>query len=311
MTSPSAAALKTAAAEADRTVVTGVILMICFSLFAPLIDVFAKLATAEMPAAQIAFARFACQTLLLAPVAALRGGFTRLSPREAAMHGARGALIAAATILFFSALKYMPIADAMAIFFVEPMILTLLGGLLLGEAIGWRRYAACAVGFGGALIVIQPSFAEVGWPSVLPIGTALCFAFYLILTRHLAQRGDAVAMQVYAGISGAVILGIALWLADGTGLPAFDPVRPTRYGMMLVIGVGVAATVAHIFIAFAFQKAPASVLAPLQYLEIVTATLAGYLVFGDFPEPVKWIGIAIIVASGLFIFARERRAARR
>ncbi len=294
----------------SRDVTLGVVLMLIFAAFAPIIDVFAKLAAAEVPAAEITLGRFVTQTLLLTPIVIWRGALARVSLRDAGLHGLRGVLMAMATVFFFAALKYMPIADAIAIFFVEPMIVTVLSGLLLGEPVGWRRYAAAAVGFGGAMLVIQPSFVELGWTSALPLGTAFCFAFYLILTRMLAPRVDPFAMQAYSGVAGAAFIGVVLWWAEGSGLSAFDPIWPSTRAFWLMFGVGVAATIAHLFLVYAFRYAPASVIAPLQYLEIVSATLFGYWIFGDFPAPLKWVGIAIVIGSGLFIIARERRASR-
>ncbi len=292
---------------AENNIVKGVIFFIAFAAYAPAIDVFGKLATEEIPAAEITFARFLLQTILLAPIVFWRRAFTAMPVRDAMMHAARGILMAIATVFFFAALKHMPIADAIAIFFVEPFLLILLGAWLLGEQVGWRRYAACAVGFVGALIVIQPSYEELGWTAALPLGTALTFAFYMILTRHLAPRSDPFAMQTYAGISGAVFMAVVLWIGEGTGDPTFDPVWPSPYYMWLLLGVGVVATSSHLLIAYASRYAPASVLAPLQYLEIVAATIYGYLIFGDFMSADKWLGVAIIIGSGLFIFWRERR----
>lgn len=296
---------------ASSLATTGILLMIGFSILGPVIDVFGKLATSEVPAAEITLGRFTIQTLLLIPIVIWRKALIALSFRELMQHIARGVLMAIATVFFFSAIKYMPIADAISIFFVEPMILTLLGGLLLGEPVGWRRYVACAVGFAGAMIVIQPSFEELGWVSALPLGTALCFAFYLVLTRSMAQKIDPFAMQAYSGLSGAVFIALVLWAFEGSGDITFDPVWPSAYAIKLLIGVGLAATIAHMLIVYAFRFAPASVLAPLQYLEIVSATVFGYLIFDDRPDPTKWIGVAIIIASGLFIFARERAVAKR
>lgn len=300
-----------APARSTRHDVTlGVIFMVTFTMCGPVIDVFAKLATTEIPAAQITLGRFVTQTLLLLPIVLWRGALQAVPPQDALLHGLRGVLMAVATVFFFAALKYMPIADAIAIFFVEPMIVTVLSGLLLGEPVGWRRYAASAVGFGGALLVIQPSFVDLGWTAALPLGTAFCFAFYLILTRMLAPRVDPFAMQAYSGLAGAVFIGLVLWAADGSGLTAFDPVWPSTRALWLMFAVGAAATVAHLFLVYAFRFAPASVIAPLQYLEIVSATALGFWVFGDFPAPLKWLGIAIVIGSGLFIIARERRAAK-
>ncbi|GIL02957.1 MAG: membrane protein [Alphaproteobacteria bacterium] len=302
-------------APAPRTasgeVAAGIALMIAFAAIAPLIDVFAKLATQLLPPGQVAAARFIVQFLALLPFIVWRRGFAGMTWRRVGVDATRGLLIAVATISFVTAISRMPIADAISIFFVEPMILTVLGGLILGEKVGWRRYLACLVGFAGAMIVVRPSFEELGYVALLPIATAFCFAFYLLLTRHMAQREDPIAMQGMAGLFGGAMVVVALWFGEGTGSEVFDPSWPTATGWALLIGVGVMATISHLFLVFAFRKAPASVLAPLQYLEIVAATIFGFLVFGDFPDALKWLGIAIIVGSGLFIFWRERLASIR
>ena len=292
-------------------VTTGIVLMIIFALIAPGIDIFAKLATQTIPPGEVAFSRFVVQFVLLLPIVLWRGALGGQTLFTLGSHALRGLLIGIATVCFISAIQKMPVADAISIFFVEPMIVTILGGVLLGEKVGWRRYLACLVGFIGAMIVVRPSFDELGWVALLPIGTAFAFSFYLLLTRHLAPREDPFAMQSYAGIFGGLFVGTALWLGSGTGSPIFDPVWPDAYGWFLMIGVGVVATISHLFLVFAFRKAPASVLAPLQYLEIVAATVFGYLVFNDFPDALKWLGIAIIIASGLFIFWREQITASR
>ena len=296
-------------AAPNRTL-AGVGFMVLFAATAPLLDMFAKLATESAPA-QTAFARFAVQAAAMALLLRLRGRL-RAPPRaEWGLHAGRGALLAASTVFFFLALTEMPMADAIAIFFVEPLILTLLSGPLLGETVGWRRYLACAVGFGGALLVIQPSFSAFGLLALAPVAAATCFALYLALTRRHALRLDPVTMQLWSGVAGAALLGAVLtlgWLADFRALSPRAVDAPT---LALLLGVGVFATVAHLAIAAAFARAQASVLAPFQYLEIITATLAGWLAFGDFPGGMTWAGVAIIVGSGMVIFHRERIAARR
>lgn len=287
---------------------SGVAMMGGFCAVGPGIDIFAKLATAEVATPVIALARFAVQCALLGALLLAMRGLRRPTRPDLLIHAGRGALIALATLFFFTALTELPVADAMAIFFVEPMILTLLSGPVLGERIGWRRYAACAVGFGGALLVIQPSFQEVGWVAAAPLGTALCFAFYLILTRRITQRAGLIEVQFWAGLFGAATLAIGMLAAGdliGGGLAA-----PPASALWMLAGVGLCATVAHLLLTGAFARAPASVLAPFQYLEIVGAVAFGYLVFGDFPDPLKWLGVAIIVGSGLVILRRERAAAR-
>ncbi|MFQ5624579.1 MAG: DMT family transporter [Paracoccaceae bacterium] len=296
---------------ASGDITGGIVLMIAFALVAPGIDILAKLAARSIPPGEIAAARFAVQAAVLMPLALIRGNFRPLTLRSAIHHMLRGLLIGVAIVCFITAIRVMPIADAIAIFFVEPMILTVLGGWVLGESVGWRRYAACAAGFAGALIVVQPSYAVFGWVAALPLVTALSFSVYLLLTRTLAQRDDPYAMQAYAGLAAAVFIGGVLWLGDGGGSSVFDPVWPNAREALLVFGVGAIATFSHLLVVFAFSRAPASTLAPLQYMEIVSATILSFLVFGDFPDPLKWLGIAIIVGSGLFIFWRERAAERR
>ena len=294
-----------------NTTSLGILLMVGFSFLAPGMDACAKLIGDALAVGQIVATRFGVQFVLLLPIALIFGWLHRPRAPEAALHVIRGALILVATAFFFSALRYMPIADAIAIFFVEPFILTLLGGLLLGEPIGPRRYVACAVGFAGALLIIQPSFEEVGVAALMPLVTALCFAFYMILTRKMATRMHPISLQVYTGLGALVLIVPALMVFDGSGVEPLDPSWPGEREMWLLAGVGLIATLSHVCISFALSLAPASLLAPIQYLEIVGATVLGFYIFGDLPDALSVVGIALIVASGLFVFFRERSLDRR
>ena len=290
----------------DRTL-TGILCMVAFCVIAPVMDAFAKATPDHIPLAQILFARFSIQIALLIPLAALMRIAHRPSGRETLLHLLRGLALLIATGFFFAAVRQMSIASAVAIFFVEPFILTLMGGLLLGEEVGWRRIMACVVGFGGALLVIQPSFDSLGLVALFPLGTAFFFALYMVLTRTLSVRGHPVTLQAYTATAATLVLLPMLLVADGTGNPLFDPVWPQGFAVITLLGVGLVATVSHLFISFALKYAPATAIAPLQYLEIVAATAVGYVAFGDFPNALTWLGIAIIVASGLYVFAREQR----
>lgn len=293
----------------DR-IVPGILLMIGFTVTAPVMDAFAKLASSEIPVGQITAARFSVQAAILMPVAAALGTLTLPSPREAALHLARASLILAATTAFFAALRVLPLADAIAIFFVEPFILTLIGALFLGESVGWRRVLACAAGFGGALLVIRPSFAAFGAVALLPLVTAFCFAAYVALTRQVAQRMSPVALQAWTALAACVVVLPALALFDGSGVGGLDPVWPKGLFWVWLAGVGIAATVAHLFISAALRLAPTSVIAPLQYLEIVAAAGLGWAIFGDLPDAQAVLGIAIIMGAGLYVFVRERDLSR-
>ncbi|SLN19351.1 Riboflavin transporter [Roseovarius litorisediminis] len=289
----------------------GILLMVGFAVLAPAMDACAKLIGDGVAVAQIAATRFVVQSALLLPLAASFGWLHRPRTGEIGLHLIRSVLLLVATAFFFTALQYMPMADAISVFFVEPFILTLLGGLLLGEQIGPRRYIACAVGFVGAMLIIQPSFEEVGAVALLPLVTAACFAFYMILTRRMATRMHPITLQAYTGIAALVIALPVLLAFDGSGVGPLDPVWPEMREVKLLAALGLIATLSHVCISFALAFAPASLLAPLQYLEIVTATVLGFYIFSDLPDGLTFLGIALIVASGLFVFLRERHLQRR
>lgn len=301
--------MKNMTSTPDR-VVLGIVLMIGFTVTAPMMDSFAKLASATLPVGQIVGIRFSIQVLLLMPLAAALGVLRAPPARDALVHVARAALILLATMAFFTALSVMPIADAIAIFFVEPFILTLLGALFLGEQIGWRRILACAIGFAGALLVIRPSFSMFGPVAMLPLFTAFCFALYMVLTRGMARRLHPVALQGWTALAASCLILPFLVLFDGTGVAPLDPVMPAGRFWVFLAGVGLLATVSHLFISYALRFAPAATIAPLQYLEIIAATALGFAIFDDLPDAQTLLGIAIIMGSGLFVFLRERRMNR-
>ena len=286
---------------------TGIALMVLAMMLLPAMDIVAKLLSASMSSGQAAWSRFAFQALYLLPVIAM-GTHGLKIPAEWHLHGLRGVLIATATLLFFTAITSMPVADAIAIFFVEPLLLTLMSPFFLGEKIGWRRVSASLIGFVGALIIIQPGQSAFGAYAVLPLGAALCFAFYLILTRKLAQRTDPVAVQFFTGVSGFITLSLALLIGTGMGTSFLTISAPSlsQWGLMALLGA--IGCVGHLLVVMAFRYHDASLLAPLQYLEIVSAVLLGWLVFRDFPTETTWLGIAIIIGSGIYVYWRERRA---
>lgn len=236
------------------------------------------------------------------------GGISAIKPKRFWMNFFRGMLIALASLMFFVAIKYMPLADAIAVFFVEALILTLLSMLILRERVGWRRISAVITGFLGALLVVQPSYAVLGPVSLLPLVTALLFATYLLLNRVAGQSDNAWTMQFIAGLGGIFVLGVVVIageLANIEDMAFTVPTSQVDWGLLVLMGaIGVAG---HFMVVRAFQMAPASLLAPFQYVEIIAAVLLGWLLFDDFPSLSKWLGIFIIVFSGLYVFWREQR----
>jgi S-adenosylmethionine uptake transporter len=283
-------------------------LMLGAMLVLPGIDAIAKWLSGAISSGQVAWSRFFFQTLLMLPLFLRTRG--RIVTQALPLHALRGALIALATLMFFSALKYLPLADAISIFFVEPLILTLLSAVFLGESVGWRRLTAVVVGFAGALIVIRPSFGALGLPALLPLGTALTFAVYLILTRKLAQHEYPERMQFYAGLFGGLVMSVALAIGSVTDVAVLAFVWPDARQWLLLAGLGVIATAGHLLVVHAFRRAPAGLLAPFQYVEIIGATILGLVFFGDFPDAITWVGVAVIVGSGLYVFHREATLAR-
>lgn len=293
----------------DR-VLPGVVMMLGFVTIAPLIDVSAKLASASVPVGQITLARYVVQSACMLPIVVAMGLRLDVPPRDLPLAAGRALMGILSTLCFVGAVSVMPIADALAIAFVEPFFLLLAGRLFLGEAVGPRRIGASVVGFGGALLVIQPAFAQFGTIALLPLGTALFFGLYMLLTRALSRRMHPVAMQFHTAWLAVVMAAPLVALTATSGLPGAGLVWPAGMAWAWLAGVGLAATVSHMLITYALAYAPAATLAPLQYLEIVAAAALGYVIFADFPDPATWAGIGIITASGLYIIHRERAVAR-
>ncbi len=296
---------------AKDTTLRGIVLMLIFCMIAPLLDVSAKLAAeGGVPVGQITTARFVVQLLLMLPVVLVMGLSLRLTARALAFTVLRAIFLILSTFSFVSGIAVMPVADALAIAFVEPFILLVLGSLIFGDHVGPRRIAACAVGFGGALLVIQPSLAVFGWVALWPLGTAFFFAFYMLVTRAISAWMHPVAMQFHTSWTGLLLCLPVMVLAKGTGIGPLDPVWPEGLNWLWLMGVGFWAAVSHMAMTYALKFAPSATLAPLHYSEIVVAVALGYLIFEDFPNLMTWAGIAVIVASGLYMIHRERLAAR-
>ncbi len=293
------------------TTLQGVLLMIAFCAIAPLLDVAAKLAAQNgVPVGQITAARFVVQAALMLPVMLIMRLPLALDRKALGYTTLRALLLLVSTFAFVSGIQVMPIADALAIVFVEPFILLILGYFLFGDQVGPRRIAACAVGFVGAMFVIRPSLSAFGLVALWPLATAFLFAFYMLVTRAISAWMHPVSMQFHTSWTGVLLCLPVMLLANGSGITALDPIWPTGWNWLWLFGVGFWAAVSHMCMTYALKFAPSATLAPLHYCEIVTAVVLGYLIFGDFPNRLTWVGIAIIVASGLYIIYRERLVAR-
>lgn len=289
------------ATAAGRAALVGVLLSLAGYTAFNLSDTIAKYMTERLPVLVLVAGTFTV-TLLLAPVLVSPRRLLRLgrTPRLGLLV-VRSACQLASTICFVYAIAVMPLADVIAIGFIAPFLITALAALFLGEPVGPRRWIACAFGFLGALIILRPGL-EVGWATaLLPLGTAMFYACYVVLTRLLGASHDARLLLAFNGIVGAPVM---------LALMPFVGLWPLPMEWLGLAAIGLLSGGAHLLIITAYRMAPASLLAPFQYLEIVGVTALGYVVFGDFPDGWSWLGIAIIVAAGLFVFYREARLSR-
>ncbi|WP_293576784.1 DMT family transporter [Phaeobacter sp.] len=290
----------------------GILLMLGFCITAPMGDAVAKLLGAHIPLGQLLLVRFAAQVLLLAPLIFATGRIWRMRGRVLRLTMVRTLLHVIGIAAMFTGLKYLPLADAVAIAFVMPFIMLLMGKYVLAEEVGLRRLMACVVGFAGTLLVIQPSFVAVGWPALWPLVVAVVFALFMLVTRQIAKETDPVSLQAVSGtMACAVLLPLILlgnWQpGDGLHSPIFDLVTPTATQWMLLAAIGLLGTAAHLLMTWSLRFAPAATLASMQYLEIPIAAIIGWWIFGDLPNALAALGIVITVAAGLFVILREHR----
>lgn len=286
----------------------GILFMLGFCVLIPLGDALAKILGDSVPLIVLVLVRFGAQALLLVPLVWLMGGTLRMGGRTFRLTAFRSVLQIMGISFMFLSLRYLPLADAVAIAFVMPFIMLLLGHVVLGEEVGLRRISACGVGFIGTLMVIQPSFAEVGWVATLPLSVAVIFAVFMLITRQIAKEADPLALQAVGGLVGVPILLVLLLLP--IDLRDLTPGWPSGGDAWLLVAMGVLGTVAHLLMTWSLRFAPSATLAPMQYLEIPMATLLGLLFFDELPDGLAAAGIALTVGAGLYIIWRERVTSR-
>jgi len=290
--------------------IIGVALMLGFCIVAPVGDAVAKLLGESVPLAQVVLIRFAVQAFILIPVVWHSGRIWLLRGRVLRLTLLRTVLHVAGIAAMFTALKYLPLADAVAIAFVMPFFMLMLGKYILEEEVGPRRLSACIVGFLGTLLVVQPSFATVGWPALLPIAVAVIFSLFMLVTRQIAKETDPISLQAVSGALAVLMVLPLMALGPVTGFAPLQVIRPDAFDWTLLLGIGSLGTIAHLLMTWSLRYAPAATLAPMQYLEIPFATLLGLVIFGDLPNPMAGVGIVVIMGAGLYVVLRERATAR-
>jgi len=273
------------------------LVVVAVGIFA-LMDTIAKYLARSYPVPGVVWARYAANLLILLAFLAVRGDLKRLRTARPGLQVTRGLLLAGATLLYFTSLTVLPLAEAAAIGFVMPLFLALLAVPMLNERIDGARLAAVLLGLAGALIIVRPGAAAFTPYALLPIGMALCNALYLILTRKIAGVEHPLTSLAWGAIVGAVLFSFVLPFAWVT------PTDPWHWVLFAVIGL--LASVGHFVLIRAYDYASATGLAPFFYTQLVWVTLLGWLVFGDFPDGWSLLGMGIIVASGLYLAGRQR-----
>lgn len=281
----------------------GILLMCAGVAMFPFLNASAKLLTAGYPVSQILWARFTIHLALMLIAFVPRRGWRVLVAHRPGLHAARSFLLFGSTSFYVSAIGQVPLATASAIGFTAPLIVTCLSVPLLGEPVGPRRWAAVAIGFLGALVVIRPHSGLDNAAALLVLGSTGCYALYQLVTRKVGTTDAAETGIIYAALAGAVVMSFVLPFTFKL------PVRPLDWALFLCPGLF--GGFGHYLIVRAFQDAPAALLSPFGYLELIGTTILGYLIFGNFPDGWTWVGVAVILASGAYVAYRERRVRER
>jgi len=261
-------------------------------------DAVLKWLTGGYPTGQIMALR---GLFVLIPVAYLvwrKGGVSSLRVRSVKGQGLRAGLVVAGTFLFVTGLEFLPLADAISITFAGPLFVTAMAAAILGETVGWRRWAAVIVGFAGVILIMRPTGGAMQWAALLPLSASFTGALRDIVTRRLAGRESSVA--ILAVTTTTVIFAGFLTLPFG-----WQPVAANDI-LLFALG-GVLLGSAHYLLIEAFRFAEVALVAPFKYASIIWAVLFGFVVWGDFPDRWTLLGSAVVIASGLYILHRETR----
>ena len=278
----------------------GMLLILCATFLFACMDSSAKYLAASFSVFLLAFARYAVHLVLLLVIAVPRYGFTMMRAQRPVLVVVRALSLVAMTLFMMLGLQRIPLAEATAIGFVGPLLVVLLARPILGEKIGLLRWLAVIAGFAGVLLVVRPgaNLAPMGVFYVLMM--ALCMAAYQLLSRVLVGSESTLTLLFYAGLVGVLCFGTVLpWTFDGN--------MPTGWSAVLTLGLGVFGGLGHYLFTHAYRDAPASLLAPLSYSQLLWAGLLGFVVFGRIPDPLSALGMFIIAAAGVTVALQQRR----
>ena len=270
-------------------------------MFLPVMDGFAKYLSDDLPILQITWARYFFTVAFVFPIMFFFYNKQLVWSDKPKLQIFRGLILLSANICFFYAISVISLAKALTLAFIAPLIVTAFSPILLGEKVGFRRWTAVAVGFIGSLIVIRPGFLEFNLASMAALATGFFYGFYLIITRKLSTSDNPLLTLLITGMVGALLVSLII---------PFYWVKPTLNQWSLMAGIGVFACIGHLFLILSLKYADASKLAPLGYTEIIPNVIIGYYFFNELPDNWTYLGLFIIVLSGLYISRREYHLSR-
>ena len=270
-------------------------------MFLPVMDGFAKYLSDDLPILQITWARYFFTVAFVFPIMLFFYKKQLVWSDKPKLQIFRGLILLSANICFFYAISVISLAKALTLAFIAPLIVTAFSPILLGEKVGFRRWTAVAVGFIGSLIVIRPGFLEFNLASMAALATGFFYGFYLIITRKLSTSDNPLLTLLITGMVGALLVSLII---------PFYWVKPSLNQWSLMAGIGVFACIGHLFLILSLKYADASKLAPLGYTEIIPNVIIGYYFFNELPDNWTYLGLFIIVLSGLYISRREYHLSR-
>jgi len=284
--------------------VRGIVLVLLATCCFGCLDTMSKVLVAHYPASALVWLRYVLQTIVMAAIFLPRMGLRLVRTSAPGLQILRGLMLVVSSVVFVLALRHMPIAEVASIVFLAPIIVALAGGPLLGERVGARTWFALAGGFTGVLLIIRPGGSAFTWWAFLPLGCAFMFATYQILTRRLAGHDDPITTLFYPGLI-AVLVIPPVFPGSITALPSV----PLHLAML--VSIGVLGAVGHFLLIRAHAHAPATLLSPFGYGQLLVILILGFAVFGEIPDGLAFTGILLIAGSGLALVLAGRRPTSR
>ncbi len=263
----------------------------------PVMDGLAKYLSVDLPVLQIVWARYFFTVVITLSFIIIFFRKQLVWTSKPKLQLFRGLILLCANMLFFYAISIISLTKALTLAFVAPLIVTALSPFILGEIVGYRRWLAVIIGFIGSLIVIRPGLIEFNLATLAALGTGFFYGIYLIITRKLHTADSPLLTLLITGVVGAIILSAYM---------PFSWIEPNPNQWLFMFCIGLCASVGHFFLILSLKYADASKLAPFSYFEIVTNVIIGYYFFSDFPDIWTWVGLLIIINSGIYISIRER-----